>query len=62
MFLVNVNLDCCTGCGECVNICPVGVYQMGQNGKTDPYQAGECVGCMSCVEVCPDKCIEVIEM
>ena len=62
MFLVNVNLDCCTGCGECVNICPVGVYQMGQNGKTDPYQAGECVGCMSCVEVCPDKCIEVTEM
>ncbi len=62
MFLVNVNLECCTGCGECVNICPVGVYQMGENGKTDPYQAGECVGCMSCVEVCPDKCIEVREM
>jgi len=55
MYLVNVNFDCCTGCGECVNICPVGVYQMGANGKTDPYQAGECVGCMSCVEVCPDK-------
>lgn len=62
MYLVNVNLDCCTGCGECVNICPVGVYKMGDNGKTDPYQAGECVGCMSCVEVCPDKCIEVREM
>lgn len=62
MYLVNVNLDCCTGCGECVNICPVGVYMMGDNGKTDPYQAGECVGCMSCVEVCPDKCIEVREM
>ncbi len=62
MYLVNVNLDCCTGCGECVNICPVGVYQMGANDKTDPYQAGECVGCMSCVEVCPDKCIEVREM
>jgi NAD-dependent dihydropyrimidine dehydrogenase PreA subunit len=62
MYLINVNLDCCTGCGECVNICPVQVYQMGANGKTDPYQAGECVGCMSCVEVCPDKCIDVTEM
>jgi NAD-dependent dihydropyrimidine dehydrogenase PreA subunit len=62
MYLINVNMDCCTGCGECVNICPVGVYQMGSNGKTDPFQAGECVGCMSCVEVCPDKCIEVTEM
>lgn len=62
MYLINVNYDCCTGCGECVNICPVGVYQMGANGKTDPFQAAECVGCMSCVEVCPDKCIEVKEM
>jgi NAD-dependent dihydropyrimidine dehydrogenase PreA subunit len=62
MFLVNVNLECCTGCGECVNICPVEVYRLGPDGKTDPYQAGECVGCMSCVEVCPDHCIEVREM
>ncbi len=62
MFLVNVNMDCCTGCGECVNICPVGVYQMGGDGKTDPYQAGECVGCMSCVEVCPAGCIDIREM
>ena len=62
MYLINVNMDCCTGFGECVNICPVQVYQIGSNGKTDPYQEGECVGCMSCVEVCPDKCIEVKEM
>ncbi|MDA8078420.1 MAG: 4Fe-4S binding protein [Nitrospiraceae bacterium] len=62
MYFVNVNLDCCTGCGECVNICPVGVYRMGDNDKTDSYQAGECVGCMSCVEVCQEKCIEVREM
>jgi len=33
MYLVNVNMDCCTGCGECVNICPVQVYQMGANGR-----------------------------
>jgi NAD-dependent dihydropyrimidine dehydrogenase PreA subunit len=62
MYLVNVNMECCTGCGECVNICPVEVYQLGPDGKTDPYQAGECVGCMSCGEVCPDHCIEVREM
>lgn len=62
MFLVKVDIERCTGCGECVNICPVQVYQLGPDGKTDPYQAGECVGCMSCVEVCPEKCIEVLEM
>jgi NAD-dependent dihydropyrimidine dehydrogenase PreA subunit len=61
MFLVNVDLVKCTGCGECVNICPVGVYRMG-DAKTDPFNAGECVGCMSCVEVCPVQCIAVKEM
>jgi NAD-dependent dihydropyrimidine dehydrogenase PreA subunit len=61
MFLVNVTLEKCTGCGECVNICPVEVFQLGPDEKTDPYQAGECIGCMSCVEICPEKCIEVTE-
>jgi 2-oxoglutarate ferredoxin oxidoreductase subunit delta len=50
------------GYGFCVNVCPVDVFRMGEDGKTDPYQAGKCVGCMSCVEVCPGKCIEVKEL
>ena len=25
MYLVNVNLDCCTGCGECMQKCPARV-------------------------------------
>lgn len=62
MFLVQVFLEDCTGCRACINVCPVDVYRMGADGRTDPYQAGECVGCMSCVEVCPEKCIEVTEI
>ena len=23
MFIINVDLEKCTGCGECVNVCPV---------------------------------------
>ncbi len=53
--------DCCTGCGECVEICPVGVWEI-VDGKSDPVNADECVGCMSCVEVCPDNCITVEEV
>ena len=62
MFIINVDLEKCTGCGECANICPVQVYELGPDGKTNPVNAGECVGCMSCVEVCPVQCIEVKEM
>ena len=52
MFIINVDLGNAP-VGECVNICPVQVYELGPDGKTNPVNAGECVGCMSCVEVCP---------
>ncbi|MEM2914495.1 MAG: 4Fe-4S binding protein, partial [Candidatus Bathyarchaeia archaeon] len=27
MVRININLDKCTGCGTCVDVCPVGVYE-----------------------------------
>jgi NAD-dependent dihydropyrimidine dehydrogenase PreA subunit len=41
MFIINVDLEKCTGCGECVNICPVQVYELGPDGKTNPVNAGD---------------------
>jgi NAD-dependent dihydropyrimidine dehydrogenase PreA subunit len=40
MFVINIDLEKCTGCGECVNICPVQVYELGPDGKTNPVNAG----------------------
>ena len=53
---VTVDADKCVGCGECVDICPVTVYEM-QDGKSDPVNAEECLGCESCVEVCETDAI-----
>ncbi|MBQ4132980.1 MAG: 4Fe-4S binding protein [Desulfovibrionaceae bacterium] len=50
----------CIGCGECVDVCPVNVYEM-DNNKSVPVNAEECIGCMSCVEVCPVEAITVEE-
>jgi len=54
---VTVN-DSCIGCGECVDVCPVEVYEL-QDGKATPVNESECIGCMSCVEVCPVSAITV---
>ena len=59
-YNVTVDVDKCVGCGECVDICPVGVYEM-KDGKSDPVNADECVGCESCIEVCEGHCITVEE-
>ncbi len=58
---VIVNTDKCSGDGECVDICPVEVYEL-QDGKAVPVNAEECLGCDSCVEVCPSDAITVEEV
>lgn len=55
-----VDHDKCTGCGECVDICPVEVFEM-VDGKSEPVNADECMGCESCVESCEAEAITVEE-
>lgn len=55
-----VNAEKCIGCGECVDICPVEVYEL-QDEKSVPVKAEECVGCESCIEACEHGAITVTE-
>jgi len=50
----------CAGCEECVEVCPVDVFEM-QEGKSVAVNAEECLGCESCVEVCEEDAITVEE-
>lgn len=59
-WTVTVDQDKCTGCGECVDVCPVEVYEL-QDGKSTPVHEEECLGCESCVEVCEANAITVEE-
>ncbi|MBR4742464.1 MAG: 4Fe-4S binding protein [Desulfovibrio sp.] len=59
-YNVTVNQEKCVGCGECVDVCPVEVYEL-QDGKSTPVKSEECLGCESCVEVCESEAIHVEE-
>lgn len=59
-YNVIVDKDKCTGCGECVDVCPVSVYEL-QNNKSVPVNAEDCIGCEACVEVCPVDAITIEE-
>ena len=52
-FNVTVNEEKCVGCEECVDVCPVEVFEM-VDEKSQPVNADECLGCESCVEVCEE--------
>jgi NAD-dependent dihydropyrimidine dehydrogenase PreA subunit len=58
---VTVDVDKCTGDGECVDVCPVEVFEL-KDGKADPVNMEECLGCESCVEVCEAEAITVVEV
>jgi NAD-dependent dihydropyrimidine dehydrogenase PreA subunit len=60
-YSVIVDAAKCNGDGECIDICPVSVYEL-KNGKSDPLNAEECLGCESCIEVCPTGAITIEEI
>jgi NAD-dependent dihydropyrimidine dehydrogenase PreA subunit len=61
MYNVEVNAEKCVGCGECVDVCPVEVFEL-QDEKSVPVYAEECLGCESCIEVCEEEAITVEEI
>lgn len=41
-YNATVDADKCVGCGECVDVCPVEVYEL-QDGKSNPVNGEECL-------------------
>ena len=56
-----VDPEKCEGCQECVDICPMEVFEM-QDGKSVPVNADACEGCESCVETCEPGAITLEEI
>ena len=61
MYKIEVDEEKCIGCGDCVDVCPVDVYEM-QDEKSVPVNAEECIGCESCIESCEQEAITVTEV
>jgi NAD-dependent dihydropyrimidine dehydrogenase PreA subunit len=60
-YEVVVDKEKCEGCEECVEVCPVDVFEM-EDEKSVPVNAEECLGCESCIEVCESEAITVTEV
>jgi NAD-dependent dihydropyrimidine dehydrogenase PreA subunit len=54
-YEVEVDNDKCEGCEECIEVCPVDVFEM-EDGKSVPVNAEECLG------VCDQEAITVTEV
>jgi uncharacterized protein (DUF362 family)/NAD-dependent dihydropyrimidine dehydrogenase PreA subunit len=50
-----VDPEICTGCGACVDQCPVSALSMGD--RMPEVDADTCITCFCCQEICPEKAI-----
>ena len=52
-----VNKEKCTGCGTCVDLCPVEAIKLEDNIAV--VDADQCVDCGSCENECPVEAIKI---
>ena len=52
----NIDADICTGCGECVDVCPVEAISLSDN--TAIINENLCNNCRLCIPICPVEAIK----
>ena len=55
-----VDQDKCEGCEECVDICPMDVFEM-KDEKSFVARPEDCEACESCIEVCESGAITLTD-
>ncbi|WP_434512101.1 mercury methylation ferredoxin HgcB [Desulfitobacterium sp. AusDCA] len=55
---LKLNTERCTGCGQCLEVCPHQVFILSE-GKTVINDKDRCIECGACVKNCPFNALEV---
>jgi NAD-dependent dihydropyrimidine dehydrogenase PreA subunit len=65
MFIVEIDIEKCAACGDCIENCPseaIGIVE--ENGKKYAMFTGssdDCIGCMSCESSCEEGAVTITE-
>jgi NAD-dependent dihydropyrimidine dehydrogenase PreA subunit len=61
VYLIKVEREKCNGCGQCMDFCPVDVFEI-KEGKSIPLNPQNCLGCGTCVAVCTMMAIIITDI
>jgi NAD-dependent dihydropyrimidine dehydrogenase PreA subunit len=57
--MILIDSERCTGCGACVEVCPVGAIRLieGETARHAEIDQEKCRQCEACIEACPERAI-----
>ncbi|OJG97692.1 glycyl-radical enzyme activating protein family [Enterococcus termitis] len=58
-FEVMYKESVCSDCRACVDVCPVGIHYMDENGNHQVNRDIACTGCRACSDVCPMAALNI---
>lgn len=59
-YFASINHDDCTGCGSCINICPMEAISMNDSGNAE-VNLDRCIGCGLCLMNCSFDAVKLNE-
>jgi NAD-dependent dihydropyrimidine dehydrogenase PreA subunit len=60
MSIERIDTELCTGCGTCVDSCPMGVIRLDEKSRKAIIRyPDDCMLCLSCEKDCPSHAIYV---
>ncbi len=62
MVKVKIDVEKCTGCGTCVDVCPENLFELQEEEGKNLSQAvaeDQCFACRACEVKCPERAIEI---
>ncbi|NHJ22524.1 MAG: ferredoxin family protein [Candidatus Lokiarchaeota archaeon] len=62
-FKIEVDMDACSGCGTCYEVCPSECFGEPEGGKVNIIEENrdDCVGCRACETQCEEEAITITE-
>ena len=60
MIKIKINAIKCTGCEQCIKVCPMEIYIITKGkAKIDEKKTKTCLICRACEVSCPNKAIKI---